>query len=162
MDQTLHCTNCEESFKAGAWYGCQENPTRKHVVKSKTYYSESDRYCVNAIPETYVLGNHGDRIHVPGAIVTFNGGTYSTTDPQLQEILDREAPMTKERYVELRMTPELKAGRDRNIISEQQALIDDLKRKNAELEQKASATHQEEKPEPVMAASAGGGRRKAH
>src|SRR5437870_11337645 len=73
VDPVLHCVNCEEDFKAGAWYNCQGNPTRKHVVKVRTFYSEHDRYCVNAIPETNMLGNHGERIHVAGAIVTFNG-----------------------------------------------------------------------------------------
>lgn len=155
--QKLLCTNCETEFKPGAWYNCEGNPTRKHVVKAKTYYSESDSYCVNAIPQSSMVGNQGERINIPGKIVTFHTGVYVTTDPELQEVLDREAPMTRERYMEMRMTPELKTGRDRAIISQQQALIDELKAKNAELQKQV--TEPEEEADAVMA-GAGGGRPK--
>jgi len=133
VSKDLVCVNCEKSFKVGAWYNCEGNPTRKHVVESKTYYSDSDRFQVNAVPQTSMIGNQGERINIPGMIVTFMNGTYATTDPELQEVLDRRAPMPKDAWMEKRLTPELRTGRDRAIISQQQALIDELKAKNAEL-----------------------------
>lgn len=156
----MFCTHCETEFKAGAWYGCAENPTRKHVVERKTYYSESDSYCVNAIPQSSMVGNQGERINIPGKIVTFTGGTYMTTDPELQEVLDREAPMPKQRFIDLRMTPELKQGRDRAVISEQQALITQLQEQLAERNATAktgAAPSDEATSDPVMAEA---GRRK--
>ena len=156
MDKSLFCVNCEEKFKAGAWYNCQGNPTRKHVVESKTFYSPHDRECVNVVPQTSMIGNQGERINLPGIIVTFFGGTYSSTDPQVQEILERECPMTKERYMNDRMTPELKAGRDRLLISDQQELIDKLKSENEELKRKP-AKPPKPPADPVMARA---GRRK--
>lgn len=164
MDKSLYCVNCEKSFKSGNWYNCQGNPTRKHVVESRTFYSAHDRECVNVVPQTAMIGHQGEKINVPGIIVTFNGGTWSTTDPEVQEVLARECPMTKEQYMNMRMTPELKAGRDRKLISDQQELIDQLKTRNQELEEEKAAgkpkaakkSKEKDAPDPVMA---GAGRR---
>ena len=152
MDKVLHCTQCNQDFKSGGWYGCEGNPARKHAVERRTFYSESDRYQVQVIVETRIIGAGGNLVHVPGKIVEFIGGTFMTTDPEIQEVLEREAPMTKERYMDLRMTPELKAGRDRRIIDEQTELIAQLKARNAELAAKANGPEEEER-EPVMAAA---------
>lgn len=152
----LLCVNCEAEFKPGAWYGCADNPSRKHEVEKKTYYSESDSYCVNAIPQSSMIGNQGERINIAGKIVTFTGGTYQTSDPELQEVLDREAPMTKEKFIDMRMTPELKQGRDRAVISSQQDLIKQLQERNAELEKGAKTPNEKEAKDPVMAGARGG------
>jgi hypothetical protein len=156
VDKSLYCVNCEEKFKSGAWYNCQGNPTRKHVVESRTFYSPHDRECVNVVPQSSMIGNQGERITLAGIIVTFFGGTYSTTDPQVQEVLERECPMTKEQYMNARMTPELKAGRDRKVISDQQELIDKLKAENEELKSKPKAS----KAAPADAVMARAGRGK--
>ncbi len=150
MNKVLLCVNCGREFKPGAWYGCEDNPTRKHAVESKTYYSDSDSLVVNAIPQTSMVGNQGERINIPGAVVTFTNGTFHTIDPEIQEVLNRLVTMTKEQYMEKRLTPELKIGRDRAVISQQQALIEELKAKNAELEKKAA-----EEPDEVMAGAKG-------
>lgn len=168
MSKSLVCTRCEKEFRPGAWLGCEGNPSLKHVVESKTFYSESDRYQVNAIPQTNMVGAQGERINIPGIIITFNNGTFATTDPELQEVLSRRCPMTKEHYVERRMTPELKTGRDRAVISEQQALIEQLKARNAALEaaQRAGAKPEaadksnENEADPVMAGAKGKGKTK--
>jgi len=134
VSKGLVCVNCGKEFKVGAWYNCEDNPTRKHAVESKTYYSDSDSLVVNAIPQTSMVGNQGERINIPGVVVTFTNGTFHTIDPEIQEVLDRRVTMSKESWMEKRLTPELKSGRDRAIISQQQALIDELKAKNAALE----------------------------
>lgn len=132
--KNLVCVNCEKEFRQGAWLNCEGNPARKHVVESKTYYSHSDRLQVNAIPQTNMVGTQGERINIPGVIVTFTNGTFATTDPELQEVLDRRCTTSKAEWTERRLTPELKSGRDRAVISEQQALIEQLKARNAALE----------------------------
>ncbi len=153
MSKVLVCVNCGKEFKLGAWYNCEDNPTRKHIVESKTYYSDSDSLVVNAIPQTSMIGNQGERINVPGVVVTFTNGTFHTVDPEIQEVLDRRVTMSKEAWMEKRLTPELRTGRDRAVISQQQALIDELKAKNAALE--AAQRSDTEQPDEVMAGAKG-------
>jgi len=161
VNKALFCTRCEKEFRPGAWLNCEGNPALKHVVESKTFYSDSDRYQVNAIPQTNMVGTQGERINIPGIIVTFNNGTFATSDPEIQEVLERRAPMKKEDWLERRMTPDLKAGRDRAVISEQQALIEQLKARKAALEaaQKAGAVPEQE-ADAVMAGAKGKGKAK--
>ncbi len=156
MSKTLRCINCEKEFRLGAWFNCEDNPARKHVVESKTYYSDSDSLQVQAIVETRVLGNNGNPIHIPGFIAQFHNGTFSTSDPQVQEVLDVRVPQSKEQWAEKRTTPELKAGRDRAIISQQQALIDELRAKNEELEaQRRENASTSEDADAVMSGAKG-------
>lgn len=163
MAKTLTCTHCEQPFRAGAWLGCEGNPALKHKVESKTYYSMSDRLQVNAIPQTNMVGGQGERINIPGVIVTFFNGTFSTTDPEIQSVLDVRVPMKKEDWIEGRMTPELKSGRQRAVILEQQDLIRQLKERNEALEAaiKAGAKPESEAKDPVMAGAQGRRRNRA-
>lgn len=154
MDKTYLCVNCEKEFKAGAWYNCQGNPSRKHVVENRTFYSAHDKEVVNAVPQTAFLGASGERVSVPGIIVTFEGGQYHTTDPELQEVLSRTNPMPKDVYIEMRMTPELKSGRDRKVISDQQELINKLKEENEQLKKSSPPPATDGKPQRGRQAAA--------
>lgn len=150
MDRKWLCINCEKPFMSGEWYNCRGNKTKKHVVESKTYYSESDRMQFNAIPQTTMLGAQGERIPIPGKIVEFMGGVYHTQDPEIQELMDPEYPMTKDEYINLRTTEQQKNARLRQKLDEQTALVDELKARNAELEAAAG-----KKPAPEKAMAAG-------
>ena len=162
MNKALFCTRCEKEFRPGAWLNCEGNPALKHVVESKTFYSDSDRYQVNAIPQTNMVGTQGERINIPGIIVTFNNGTFATTDPEIQEVLGRRCPLAKDAWAERRMTPELKSGRDRAVISEQQALIEQLKARQKQLEEAlAAGAVPEQEADAVMAGAKGKGKGKA-
>lgn len=127
MDRKWSCANCGKAFLSGEWYNCRDNKTRKHIVESKTYYSQSDREVFNAIPSSTMLGSQNERITIPGKIVEFTGGVYHTTDPEIQELMDEQYTMTKEQYVDLRTTTEMKNGRLRQKLEEQAVLIDQLK-----------------------------------
>lgn len=160
MDRSWVCLNCEKEFMSGEWYGCRGNKTRKHIVENKTYYSESDRMVFNAIPASTMLGSQGERIPIAGKIVEFLGGMYHTQDPEIQELMNPEYPMTKEQYVELRTTVEMKNGRLRQKLDEQTVLVGNLQAELARLkdaapkELVAAAEIPEEESELVGAARA--------
>ncbi len=154
MDRKWTCLNCEEEFRSGAWLGCRGNQTRKHKAELRTFYSDSDRLQVNAIPDRRIMGSAGESIAIAGAIVTFNGGQFPTDDPELQEILAERCPMTREQYIEIRESEKVKTERLRTKVQEQQALIEELKAKVAAQNSASTSKAEESSLEPVGATSA--------
>lgn len=157
--EMLTCVQCDEKFKPGNWYGCAGNETRKHKLEPRTFYSDNDSLQVNAIPARNMLNATGGAMHIPGAIVTFNGGLFRTDDPELQEVLARRCPLSKEEYMQKRLTPEMKAARQKAVIDEQQDLINKLKSENAKLK---SGKSPEPDADPVLAGARGRTRAKAN
>lgn len=111
MDQQFVCTRCDEKFVSGAWFGCRGNKTLKHIAEPRTFYSESDSLLVNSIPSRTIFGDGGQRIEVVGKMSKFIGGTFTTTDPEEQEVLAKRCTMTTEQYQEMRLTDQQKNAR---------------------------------------------------
>ena len=125
-----HCTACDVKFRNGNWLGCFNDPTRKHEVAKKTYYSEHDRLNIEWKSDRTVIDptGQGQAVRIPGAGAAFIGGQFVTTDPECQEALDAKGYLqTEEQYLDSRTKVELKVARQKAVIEEQKTLITKLK-----------------------------------
>ena len=127
MDTKFTCTRCDEEFLSGAWFGCRGNRTLKHSAEPRTFYSESDSLLVNSIPSHRLLDGNGQPIEVVGKLSKFIGGTFTTTDPEEQEVLAKRCTMTSEQYQEMRLTDQQKNARLRNANERLTTEVHDLK-----------------------------------
>src|SRR5207253_6831906 len=92
---------------------------------------------VSVIQERRVMIEGGNLLFIPGVHAGFVGGKYTTDSPQIQHVLDQKPYMqTKDQYIDQRLAPKDREGRQKAVIQEQRAL---LERQQAELEQLRAA-----------------------
>ena len=124
------CTECEKKYKHGNYASCGVAADGRHRVPSKTYYSASDRLCISWKTDRTVIDptGQGQAIRIPGADAKFIGGTYVSSDPEEQKVLDGKPYLqTEEQWLDSHTKPELKVARQKAVIGEQKALIDKLR-----------------------------------
>lgn len=124
MQKTWKCIRCEESFQSGKWLGCNGDQTQAHEVTPKTYFSHSDGLTVHVRPERKMTDNSGNLVFLAGIFAEFRNGQYATASPEIQEVLDtKDYLISKEVYVDSRLTEKQKLGRQVAKVEEQRQLI---------------------------------------
>ena len=141
----FECLFCGEKFKTGEWGKCSGDPFRKHVVAEKTYYSKHSNHTINITIDQIVTNpSTGETIRTGLVTADFSMGQYKTTDPMKQEFLDNllavGSLITREQYVDSKLTEEQKTARAQSSLVEANALLekkqeelDRLKRENEAL-----------------------------
>lgn len=146
--QTWKCTVCEKEFHTGQWLGCNGNATLEHRVPAKTYFAREGSLSVTIRHDRSMMGGSGERVSIAGKDAHFLGGTFATTDPETQEVLDRKGYLiSKEQYVEMNTPDNMKNARLKATIEEQNKLLEAAKQEAAELRLKLK----EKEPEPELA-----------
>ncbi len=127
----FECVNCGEEFSSGNWAGCYGVPTQEHKVERKMYYcswSNGFQYCLKKEKTLVIPDGDGQRtVQTPRKVARFHKGQFSTDDPEIQEVLDKDRRFcSKEKFIDSKLTPQAKMRRREVVITEQQRLIGHL------------------------------------
>lgn len=80
ISKEYKCTRCGDAFKTGKW-NCEDG--QRHQVEFKTYYTSTEGLTLH-----YGQVQGDDVMSHARGVLTFVRGTYQTTDPEQQEVLD--------------------------------------------------------------------------
>ena len=135
MDQsTKHtCTRCGKEFTAPNWK-CEDG--YPHQVPSKTYYVRTEGLTVFYGPV------RGDQVqNRTRGVITFQRGTFQTTDPQQQEFLDSyhdccSAEEWRDKHIDDKERAELSKKKSERLEKENNELLAKIKQLE---EEKAAA-----------------------
>lgn len=135
------CTECEEKFSPPRYDGCGGDESLRHKVEPKTFYSRNDGLIICWKEDRRFADKSGNFNYIPGQNAKFIGGTFTTSDPECQEVLARKGYLlTREKYEHIRMTPELREGRLKATVAEQRDLLEASQARVRELEEEQAGS----------------------
>ncbi|HVN79678.1 MAG TPA: hypothetical protein VMW38_11825 [Terriglobia bacterium] len=156
------CIFCEGKFLSGDWMGCAGNKFRRHQVEPVTYHSKHDNHVICCTKEATVLNpTTGESQKIPGYQAQFVNGHYTTSDPEVQEVLNRILAegglVSLDAYVDSKLTDHQKAERAKGQLAEQSELLKKVQQENERLKAQIGEEKNGNGDEPSAAAIPGQG-----